>query len=150
MTWFTDRRQACSNRTRGEGGFTLFELLIVLGILALIATLVAPRLIGYLGRSKTDVAQAQMSSISTALELYYLDMGRYPLAEEGLAALVAAPEDTDGWRGPYFGNESGLMDPWDRPYDYALGEDNDRYVLTSLGKDGEIGGDGEDTDLSRN
>jgi general secretion pathway protein G len=122
----------------------------MLGILALVATLVAPRLIGYLGRSKIDVAQAQMASISTALELYYLDLGRYPEAEEGLPALVSEPDEANGWRGPYLSNGSGLIDPWDRPYDYSLHGGSDGYTLTSLGRDGEIGGDGENSDLSRN
>ncbi|WP_417482701.1 type II secretion system major pseudopilin GspG [Maricaulis sp.] len=132
-----------------ERGITLFELLVVLVILALLATIVAPRVIGYLGRSKTDVAQAQMSSIATSLELFYLDMGRYPEADEGLAALMEAPEDSLLWRGPYFGNSSGFNDPWGRPYIYLRAEPGDRFVLTSFGRDGEEGGEGEDGDLTR-
>ena len=127
----------------------MFELLVVLVILALLATIVAPRVIGYLGRSKTDVAQSQMSSIATSLELFYLDMGRYPEADEGLVVLVNAPEDAPAWRGPYFNNETGLTDPWGREYGYVLSEGEERYILTSLGRDGEMGGDGEDRDLSR-
>jgi general secretion pathway protein G len=151
MKSFSDKRSERTNIEHSEAGMTLFELLIVLLILGLLATLIAPQVIGYLGRSKTNVAEAQMSSISTALELFYLDVGRYPDAsEEGLTALVEAPEDLARWQGPYFGNASGLVDPWDRPYVYALQTESDGYVLTSLGRDGEIGGDGEDRDLSRN
>lgn len=132
-----------------DAGITLFELLVVLVIIALLATLVAPRVIGYLGRSKRSVAEAQMSNISTSLELFYLDNGRYPLADEGLDVLVTASETLPAWRGPYFGDQAGLVDPWGRPYGYALNETGDRFVLTSLGRDGVVGGEGEDGDLSR-
>jgi len=147
--WCFKMMRKQSKRNRNEDGITLFELLVVLVILALLATIVAPRVIGYLGRSKTDVAQSQMSSIATSLELFYLDMGRYPEVDEGLIVLVNAPEEAPNWRGPYFSNESGLTDPWGREYGYVLGESDERYILTSLGKDGEMGGDGEDRDLSR-
>lgn len=138
------------NRSHREAGITLMEMLVAMLIVAFLATLVAPRVIGYLGRSKTNVAEAQISSIATALELFYLDVGRYPLPdEEGLSALVEAPDTVTGWQGPYFDRASGLVDPWGRPYTYALQETGDRYILTSLGRDGEVGGDGEDRDLSR-
>lgn len=153
MTWFTKgaaRRRRGAAKPDREAGITLFELLVVLVILALLATIVAPRVIGYLGRSKVDVAQAQMASIATALELFYLDVGRYPdPEEEGLVALTSPPEELETWRGPYFSNESGLTDPWGRPYLYAVEEGAVRYVLTSLGGDGEVGGEGENRDLSR-
>jgi general secretion pathway protein G len=149
MKWFTDMTKSGTAAKRSERGITLFELLVVLVILALLATIVAPRVIGYLGRSKTDVAQAQLSSIATSLELFYLDMGRYPEAEEGLAALMDAPDDSALWRGPYFGNSSGFNDPWGRPYLYLRTEPGDRFMLTTLGRDGEAGGEGEDGDLSR-
>lgn len=137
--------------SRRQAGFTLFELLVVLTIMALLAAIVAPRVIGYLGRAKEDVARSQMSNLVTALELYYLDVGRYPLEEQGLDALVAAPqEDGDpiaAWRGPYLGDESGLMDPWGRPYAYAYDAEADRVRVISYGRDGTPGGEGEDGDL---
>ncbi len=144
------RNAARTSGRHPEDGITLFELLVVLVIIALLATVVAPRVIGYLGRSKVDVAQAQMSSIATSLELFYLDVGRYPdVDEEGLSALVEAPEELPAWQGPYFGDLSGLQDPWGLPYGYALQETGDRFILTTLGGDGEVGGDGEDRDLTR-
>ncbi len=149
MKWFIDMTTTSRQPKASERGITLFELLVVLVILALLATIVAPRVIGYLGRSKTDVAQAQMSSIATSLELFYLDMGRYPDADEGLEALMEAPDESVLWRGPYFGNSSGFNDPWGRPYIYLRAEPGDRFVLTSFGRDGEEGGEGEDGDLSR-
>ncbi|WP_238934681.1 type II secretion system major pseudopilin GspG [Maricaulis parjimensis] len=137
------------NQRSSDAGITLFEILVVMVIIALLATIVAPRVIGYVGRSKVDVAEAQMASIATSLELYYLDMGQYPDAEEGLVALVEAPEDNPAWQGPYFSNVSGLTDPWGRPYGYALNAQTERYILSTLGRDGEVGGDGEDRDLTR-
>ncbi|SDL67570.1 type II secretion system protein G (GspG) [Maricaulis salignorans] len=149
MKWFTDMTKPAPAARSSERGITLFELLVVLVILALLATIVAPRVIGYLGRSKTDVAQAQLSSIATSLELFYLDMGRYPDMDEGLEALMEAPEESVMWRGPYFGNSSGFNDPWGRPYLYLRVEPGDRFTLSTLGRDGEVGGEGEDGDLSR-
>ncbi|WP_417484406.1 type II secretion system major pseudopilin GspG [Maricaulis salignorans] len=149
MKWFTDMTKPAPAARSSERGITLFELLVVLVILALLATIVAPRVIGYLGRSKTDVAQAQLSSIATSLELFYLDMGRYPDMDEGLEALMEAPEESVMWRGPYFGNRSGFNDPWGRPYLYLRVEPGDRFTLSTLGRDGEVGGEGEDGDLSR-
>ena len=138
-----------AGRRDPEAGLTLFELLVVLVILAFLATLVAPRVIGYLGRSKTNVATAQMASIQTSLELFYLDMSRYPTESEGLIALVEAPEEAEAWQGPYFRNDAGLTDPWGRPYTYVLDESGERFTLGTLGSDGEPGGEGEDRDLTR-
>lgn len=138
-------------RRRGEAGFTLFELLVVLAIMALLAAIVAPRVVGYLGRAKSDVAQSQMSNLVTSLELYYLDVGRYPSQEQGLDALLTAPEEdgepVPGWRGPYLRDEAGLTDPWGRAYTYAYDAETDRIQVFSYGRDGEPGGEGEDGDL---
>lgn len=139
---------------RREAGFSLFELLVVLTIMALLAAIVAPRVIGYLGRAKEDVARSQMSNIMTSLELYYLDVGRYPSEDQGLSALVAAPQENGqtiaNWRGPYLRDESGLIDPWGVPYAYAYEADDDRVRVISYGRDGVPGGEGEDGDLVAN
>lgn len=138
-------------RSAKQKGLTLFELLVVLVILALLATLVAPRVVGYLGRAKTDVARAQAANIAASLELFYLDLGRYPTQEEGLAALLdgGALENTALWRGPYFKEETGLIDPWGREYDYQLDENGEGFTIVSLGRDGEEGGDGDDADVRK-
>ncbi len=136
-------------RRRRQRGLTLFELLVVLAILAFLATLVAPRVIGYLGRAKSDIARAQVSNIASSLELFYLDFGRYPGAQEGLAALVEAPEGGAQWLGPYLKEESGLTDPWGRLYQYSVSEDGDNFEVITLGRDGEEGGGGEDADIKK-
>ena len=146
----TDLKNKAGQSSKREAGLTLVELLVVLLIITAIAALVAPRVMGYVGRSKTDVATAQLASIQTSLELYYLDMSRYPTEEEGLRALVEPANDEQvAWRGPYFRNESGLIDPWGNAYTYEQSETGDGYVIGSLGRDAAPGGEGEDRDLSR-
>src|SRR5215471_5397637 len=94
--------QCAGRRTAsGEAGFTLVELLVVLVILVLLASLVAPRVIGYLGSSRTKAAKVQIQSLGSALELFKLDTGRYPTTSEGLQALMQAPQGASGWNGPY-------------------------------------------------
>src|SRR5262245_26944311 len=105
-------------RERGEAGFTLVELLVVLVILVLLASLVAPRVIGYLGSSRTKAAKVQIESLTTALELYKVDIGRYPSTSEGLKALVASPPGVTSWNGPYLTKKDVPNDPWGKPYSY--------------------------------
>lgn len=132
-----------------QRGLTLFELLVVLAILAFLATIVAPRVVGYLGRAKSDIARAQASNIASSLELFFLDFERYPTNEEGLAALAEAPEGAEGWRGPYLKDASGLTDPWGRPYLYEPDAESDAFEIVSLGRDGAEGGEGENADIRK-
>lgn len=152
--WYTScvfrGREMKADIKNREAGLTLVEVLIVLVIVALVASLVAPRVIGYLGRSKADVANAQMASIATALELYYIDLGQYPDPEDGLVVLLEAPENMPGWRGPYFSRSDGLTDPWGNAYQYALNETGDAFTLLTYGRDGVEGGEAENADISRN
>lgn len=128
-------------------GFTLIELMIVLFILGLLAMLVAPRLMGRVGKAKQKATQAQIQMLSTALDLYHLDVGRYPSDEEGLKALVQRPENLPQWSGPYL--EKGVpKDPWGRDYIYKYPGEHGAYDLSSLGADGAPGGEGESTDIS--
>jgi general secretion pathway protein G len=122
---------------------------VVLAILAFLATLVAPRVVGYLGRAKADIARTQAANIASSLELFFLDFGRYPTEEEGLAALIRAPDGAAEWSGPYMKEESGLTDPWGQLYLYAPAEGGNTFEVASLGRDGKEGGDGEDADIRR-
>ena len=128
-------------------GFTLLELLVVLGIIAMLATVVGPQLVGYMGRARTDTARAQLSAISTALELYALDNGVYPSQQEGLTALVQHPPSSARWRGPYLKKAEGLMDPWGRPYYYRVPGRSAAFEIFTLGRDNVAGGTGEDQDV---
>ena len=128
-------------------GFTLIELLIVLVILGLLAGLAVPRLIGYLGGAKTDVARLQIQNLGTALDLYMLDVGSYPTTEQGLQALVEAPPGVDNWNGPYTKSRKVPLDPWGNAYIYTYPGENNVYDLISLGADNAEGGDGENQDI---
>ncbi len=131
---------------RDEAGFTLVELLVVLVILALLAALVGPRVIGYMSQSKIKTARVQIASYQTALELYHLDLGHYPPSQDGLGALVKAPVGSTGWAGPYL-DKAVASDPWGNPYAYAADPAGAGYTIKSLGADGKEGGDGDNADI---
>lgn len=134
-----------------EAGFTLVELLVVLVILALLAALVGPRVLGYLGQSRVKTARIQISAYQTALELYHLDLGRYPAQAEGLEALSTRPTGgaagAEAWNGPYL-TKSVAADPWGNPYRYETTPDGAGYRLSSLGADGKEGGEGDNADIT--
>ena len=113
-TSYTRTRSSAISRfnANSSAGFTLLELLVVLGILALLAAVAGPSVLRYMGKARTETAKAQIASISTAVELYALDMGAAPSSEVGLGALIAAPQGATRWRGPYLKNANGLIDPW--------------------------------------
>ena len=133
--------------TDREAGFTLLELLVVLAILGLLAAVVAPRVISYLGGARTKTASIQVKGIATSLELYRVDAGRYPTQQEGLAALIKAPPGAVAWNGPYLANPSALIDPWTRPYRYTIPGKHGEFDVVSLGADDREGGSGEDKDV---
>jgi general secretion pathway protein G len=136
-----------SSRKEGSAGYTLMELLVVLGIIALLVALIAPQVIRYLGDARSGTARAQIKNIESALELYYLDTGTYPNAQIGLIALVKAPADDVNWKGPYMKQETGLVDPWKKPYIYSNPGKAATYQVMSFGRDGQPGGTGEDADI---
>lgn len=95
-----------------ERGFTLIEVLIVLAIIGMVASLVGPRVLGYLSDSKVKAARVQIDAFSSALDLFYLDNSRYPTASEGLGALVKKPTNASRWTGPYLRSGEVPRDPW--------------------------------------
>lgn len=134
---------------RADAGFSLMELLVALVILALVMGLVAPRVIGYLSRAKSQTAEAQVKHMQAALDLFQIDVGRYPTEGEGLEALMTPPPGAIGWAGPYLDEEALPADPWGRPYLYSSTEDGLRVRVYSFGRDGTEGGSGEDADVGR-
>ena len=142
-----EMRSKRRQRRRRQAGFTLVELLVVLIILGLIAAFAAPRVIKFVGGAKTDSARIQIERLSGVLDLYRLQVGRYPSADEGLNALMEQPADAPDWAGPYLKKADALIDPWRRPYIYRFPGEYGDYDLYSLGADGEDGGEGEDRDL---
>ncbi|MBV8106929.1 MAG: type II secretion system major pseudopilin GspG [Hyphomicrobiales bacterium] len=122
-----------SLRHEGERGFTLVEMLVVITIIGLIMALVGPRVLNYLSESKVKAARIQIESFSSALDLFYLDNGRYPTSSEGLPALVQRPANSLAWNGPYLKTGSVPTDPWGRPYKYRSPGDHAPYEITSSG-----------------
>jgi general secretion pathway protein G len=134
-------------RTRGRAGFTLLEIMIVVFIIGLLATLVAPKLLGRAEDARRTKAVADMKSIQQALELYRLDNGDYPTTAQGLDALVRRPETPPlprSWKQDGY-LERVPLDPWGGAYVYAAG--GGRFTLKSLGADGVEGGEGRFADV---
>ena len=130
-----------------EDGYTLTEMLVVIGIICLIAAVLTPSLMGQLGRARSKAAGLQLETMASAVELFHSDVGRYPTQQEGLAALVAEPSAAEGWSGPYIRDAKALNDPWNHPLIYKLGSDGEHFYVQSLGADGKPGGSGIDRDL---
>ena len=128
-------------------GFTLIELLVVLVILGLLAGLVGPQVIKYLGGANTKVAKLQIEDFSTALDAFRLDMGRYPTTSEGLQALVVQPSNATRWNGPYLRKNTLPKDPWGNDYQYRSPGQHGAFDLHSLGADNADGGEGENQDV---
>lgn len=129
-----------------DGGFTLLELLVVIVIIGLLATLVAPRYFDQVSKSNVKIARAQIDALEKALDQYRLDVGAYPSTEQGLAALNAKPQNLDKWAGPYL-KKAVPPDPWGTKYVYKSPGEHGDYDLSSLGSDGQPGGTGEAADV---
>ena len=135
--------------TSAAAGFTLLEVLVVLVILGLLAAVVAgPQIFKYLGTAKSEAAKVQLQQISSALDLYRLEIGRYPTDEEGLTALVEAPSGVSKWAGPYLKKKEAIVDPWGRQFLYKMPGQHSAYDLYTLGGDNAQGGTGEDQDIT--
>lgn len=134
-----------SARRGGQAGFTLVEMLVVITIIGLIMGLVGPRVLGYLSESKVKTAKIQIESLSAALDLFYLDNGRYPAGNEGLGALVQRPASASAWNGPYIKSGAVPADPWGHPYVYKVPGDHAAYEIASYGSAGQEGGAGSST-----
>ena len=143
VMWNRDR--AVDGAGDPEAGFTLMELLVVLVIVGLLAAFVGPILYERISPAKRTTARSQIEGFATALDVFLVDMGRYPTSEEGLAALRADPGG-GGWRGPYLRKEVPL-DPWGNPYAYAAPGRSGGWEVVSYGADGLEGGSGDAADV---
>ena len=130
-----------------QTGFTLLELLVVLGIIAMLAGIVGPQVMKHMGESKTKAAKVQIEDLSATLDMYKLDAGSYPTTDQGLQALVEAPANVKHWNGPYLSTSKIPLDPWQHDYHYVFPGDHGKFDIFSYGSDDKEGGTGEDQDV---
>jgi len=140
------------HKSEGQHGFTLIELMVVIVIFGILAGLIIPRIMGRPEEARRMKARVQIESIETALKLYKLDNGSYPTTEQGLQALVEAPDIGQlarNWReGGYLEKGRVPRDPWDNDYVYLSPGAHDDFDLISYGADGEPGGEGDNKDIN--
>ncbi len=132
---------------RKSRGFTLLELMVVLLILALIASIAAPQVTKRLRKAKIETAKIQVDALSAAVDSFNLDTGRFPSNEEALKALVERPAGLPAWDGPYIKKKESLIDPWGAPYKYQLPGKAGEYDIFSLGSDHKEGGENDAADI---
>lgn len=130
-----------------QRGFTLLELLVVMVIIGLLAGYVGPKYFAQIGKSEIKATRAQIDSLEKALDQYRLDVGHYPTTEQGLAALMKHPAGENRWQGPYL-KKDVPADPWGSPYQYRQPGEHGEFDLFSFGKDGKLGGDDENADIT--
>lgn len=144
-----DRNEKARKRNRGSSnrGFSLIELIVVLVILGLLATVVGPKVMDRLGRGKSEIAKLQIDQLEGALGLFRFDVGRYPSTAEGMAALIDNP-GIENWAGPYLDKRTLPKDPWGREYEYRAPGQYGDFDLYSLGADGMEGGEDDSADVT--
>ena len=145
--WLAGRCRVLRAAARDTSGFTLVEILVVITIIALVMSIAGPRVISFLSESKVKTAKIQIESLASALDLYFIDNGRYPSSSEGLNALLQRPSNSMGWSGPYLKGIAVPSDPWGRSYLYRAPAQSGSYEIVSLGADGQEGGTGAAADI---
>ena len=132
------------NRTTG---LSILEVMVALAIMAMVIGLAGPRLIDGLGRAKSQAAEIEIANIKAAIQMYYIDTGRYPSEAEGLSSLVRQPAEVANWNGPYLDGNEAMLDPWGRQYFYHFPGTDRAFDLFTYGRDGQPGGSAEDKDI---
>jgi general secretion pathway protein G len=145
------RIKLMQSRANRRTGFTLLEMLVVLAIVALLVSIVGPRLFGRADAAKVQAATAQIKVLRGAVELMRMEINVYPTEEQGLGLLTTAPTDSAlsaKWKGPYLNENIVPVDPWGNAYIYAPPAASGKgFTLKSYGADGKPGGTGHDADL---
>ena len=129
-------------------GMTLIEILVVLVLIGVVLGIVGGNFIGRGEKAKADAAKIEIGQIGQTLDLFKLEVGRYPTSQEGLQALISAPPGVTNWNGPYWKKTEVPKDPWGNEYKYAAPGQHGPYDLISLGADGKEGGEGPNKDIT--
>ena len=135
------------NKRRAQRGFTLLELLVVLVILGLLAAVAGPQVMKHVGGAKSSTAKLQIEEFGAALDMFKLEVGRYPNTQEGLQALSEAPSGATNWNGPYLKKKTVPKDPWGNDYHFESPGQHGAFDIFSYGADNREGGEGEDKDV---
>ena len=135
---------------RTARGMTLIEIVVVLVLIGIVMGIVGGNFLGKGEKAKADAAKIEINQIGQTLDLYKLEVGRYPNTQEGLQALISAPSGVPNWNGPYWKNGTIPKDPWGNEYKYTSPGSKGAYDIVSLGSDGKEGGDGPAKDISSN
>jgi general secretion pathway protein G len=147
LRWLVERRAAGGGVARSRG-FTLIEILVVLTLLAIVMGIVGGNYLGQGEKAKQKAAKIEIEQIGQTLDLFRLELGRYPTTQEGLQALITAPAGVSNWNGPYWKKNTLPKDPWGNEYKYASPGQHGAYDLWSYGGDGKEGGEGTDKDIT--
>ena len=129
-------------------GMTLIEILVVLVLIGIVLGIVGGNFIGRGEKAKGDAAKIEIGQIGQALDLYKLEIGRYPTTQDGLQALIQAPSGASNWNGPYWKKSTMPKDPWGTDYKYTSpAQSGGPYEISSYGADGKEGGEGANQDI---
>jgi general secretion pathway protein G len=146
-------RQLAARRSRLAGayrvrGMTLIEILVVLTLIGIVMGIVGGNYLGQGEKAKAKAARIEIEQIGQTLDLFKLEVGRYPTTQEGLQALITAPAGVTNWNGPYWKKSTLPKDPWTNAYQYASPGQHGAYDLWSYGADGKEGGDATNKDIT--
>jgi general secretion pathway protein G len=129
-------------------GMTLIEILVVLVLIGIVLGIVGGNFIGRGEKAKADAARIEIGQIGQSLDLFKLEVGRYPSSQEGLQALISAPPGVTNWNGPYWKKSTLPKDPWGNDYKYVAPGQSGPYDIVSYGADGKEGGEGVNKDIT--
>ncbi len=133
---------------RRVSGMTLIEILVVLVLIGIVLGIVGGNFIGRGEKAKADAAKIEIGQIGQSLDLFKLEIGRYPTSQEGLQALISAPPGVANWNGPYWKKSTLPKDPWGNDYKYVAPGQSGPYDVVSYGADGKEGGEGVNKDIT--